>query len=213
MGEMEAQDAAFQALAQALGAQARRINQPAPFQGGPSTDEWRLAWDVGEATARLVAAATTMDGQGTQSTWLSIESRALDPAAWLRVATRPLEEACLGARLAHRRGFFGDERLEEDFVLGLPPGAKEAAALYGPTDRDYETSIRATDAFFERLRPSFLEVLPRLRSLGDFVIEVEDGTLSVRYPLLLRTTDAYRGVIACAQRLVDSAGVRGTARE
>jgi hypothetical protein len=201
------QDAAFESLAQMLNARVARHHVKPPFPGAPETHEWRVAWTSDGASARLVASAVGMDGVRTDSTWLSFEDGRLDGAAWLRIVSRPLEELYLGARVAHRKGAFGDGDLDAVLVQGLPPGQDEWSQLHGPIppERDLEATRRATDGLVGRLRAIFGEVLPRLQSLGDFVIELEDGTLSVRYATIFGKAEAYRSVIDCARRLLESA--------
>ncbi len=201
------QDVAFRILADALKGQTSRSAQKPPFPGGPATSEWRVMWEGGGARGRLVARIMELDGQRTDSTWLSIEDAALGEGAWLRVATKAMEEMCLGARVARRRGSFGSVELDGALVQGLPPGEAEILALYGPLseERDVAGPIRATDALVGRMRGAFAEVLPRLQSIGDFTIEVEDGTMNVRYAAVFPRPEVYRSIVECARKLIDAA--------
>ncbi len=208
MGELALapeQYAALDSVGRTLGATAMRTQQAPPFPGGPASASVKLAWESPSRHGRLVAAVNELEGSSTQSTWISIEDTRLHTSAWLRASTRALEADCLGAHVPHRRSAIGDAALDEALVLGMPPTSEELSALYGPGSYDTDSAVRASDSLLERCRPMLVNILASLRELGDFIVEVQDGTLSVRFPHLLPSADAYSAAIDAASTLLDRA--------
>jgi hypothetical protein len=202
---------AFEALRASLDGRLARSAQPAPFAGAPSSTTWLLTWTSDGAPARLQGSRVEIDGARTDSSWFAFEAPALDPRAWLRVATRAFASMALGDRVPHRRMIFAVPALDGAIAQGVAPGPEEWTALNGPYEppQSLEEAMRASDDLAKRLRAPFTAVLPKLRELGEFVIEVEDGTMSVRFPSLFGEADAYRRVIDATRTLLAAAPAPG----